>query len=189
MIMYFDIVMLRYSERGSVSEAIFARTIYQQRKEMNLSLRELARITGIAASTISRIENGHLSPTLDIVAKLTAALNLEPLPVNPAPSATFADPVPTDAREAHTQDLPAQIVSYRKLETTTLHRGVRRDLSRIAARNGYEMAVLLRGTLQLRTNDAFKEELRPGATINCKLIAKHTYFAIAIEEAELLWIG
>jgi hypothetical protein len=51
------------------------------------------------------------------------------------------------------------------------------------------MAILLKGNLQLRTNDGFRENLKPGATINCKLIAKHTYFAVPAEEAELLWIG
>ena len=60
-----------------MSEQIFARVIYRRRKDMAISLRELARITGIAASTISRIANGRRSPTLELVAKLTLALNLE----------------------------------------------------------------------------------------------------------------
>jgi hypothetical protein len=81
------------------------------------------------------------------------------------------------------------VVVYRKLGNTTLRKGIRRDLSRIAARNGYEVAVVVKGTCQLRTTDGFRENLRPGATINCNLIAKQTYFAIAAEEAEILWIG
>jgi transcriptional regulator with XRE-family HTH domain len=167
-----------------VSEPIFAQKVYQRRKEMRLSLREIARITGIAASTISRLENGRLSPTLDIATKLAKALNLE-LP------ATLAS-IPSDSGlpgDNKTPDTPTQVVTYRKLGHTVLRGGRRRDLSRIAASNGYEMAILLRGYFQLRTNYGFRENLKPGATLSGKLLAKQTYFGVAAEEAELLWIG
>jgi transcriptional regulator with XRE-family HTH domain len=169
-----------------VEETNFARRVYQRRKEKKLSLREIARITGIAASTISRLENGRLSPNLDIAAKLAAALDLEPAT---APAATRSNESLATSTDGNAPELPTSVVVYRKLGHTVLQAGRRRDLSRIAARNGYEIAVLVRGTLQLRTNDGFRENLKPGATINCKLIAKHTYFAVPAEEAELLWIG
>jgi transcriptional regulator with XRE-family HTH domain len=172
-----------------VSETTFAREIYRLRKEMKLSLRAIARITGIAASTISRIENGRLSPTLDIAAKLAMALNLEAPTASPNPARTRSDVALDPAGDQTSHEPPAQVVTYRRLGHTVLRGGRRRDLSRIAARNGYEIAILIRGTLQLRTNDGFKENLKPGATIDCKAISKHTFFGIAAEEAELLWIG
>ncbi|MBM1174297.1 helix-turn-helix domain-containing protein [Microvirga arabica] len=172
-----------------MSEAVFAREIYRRRKEMNLSLRELARITGIAASTISRIENGRLSPTLDVAAKLALALKLEPSQVTKGQAEVRAELKSVTDIEENALEAPSQVVTYRKLGRTILRRGIRRNLSRIAARNGYEMAILLRGSFQLRTNDGFRENLKAGATINCKLIANHTYFAVPAEEAELLWIA
>ncbi|MBO1908224.1 helix-turn-helix transcriptional regulator [Microvirga sp. 3-52] len=172
-----------------MAETIFARMISERRKDMNLSLRELARVTGIAASTISRIENGRLSPTLDIVAKLTSALNLEPSAANLDSSSALTTPEPVAPSEEPRQDGPTQVVVHKTLGSTILQKGIRRDLSRIAARNGYEIAILVKGTCELRTNAGFSQTLRPGATINCKLIAKQTYFATAEEEAELLWIG
>jgi transcriptional regulator with XRE-family HTH domain len=153
---------------------------------MKLSLREIAHTTGIAASTISRIENGRLSPNLDIATKLAVALDLE-LPTALATAPFSAHNSMSTFENATEQSTP--VVIYRKLGHTVLRAGRRRDLSRIAARNSYELAVLLRGSLQLRTNDGFRENLKPGATINCKVIAKHTYFAVPAEEAELLWIG
>ena len=169
-----------------MSENIFARKILQQRKEMKLSLREIARITGVAASTISRIENGRLSPTLDIAAKLTIALNLDK---PDAPDATRFDAKPVARGDERLPEQTTSIVVYRKLGHTILRAGIRRDLSRIATRNGYEMAILLRGTFQLRTNDGFRENLKPGATLNCKLLARQTHFAVPSEEAELLWLA
>ncbi|KLK93000.1 hypothetical protein AA309_11350 [Microvirga vignae] len=144
---------------------------------MNFSLREIARISGIAASTIFRIENGRLSPTLVIATKLATALELEP------PTADQSSALRRTASEPS-----AHVVVHRKLEHTVLREGIRRDLSRIAARNGYEMAILLRGSLELRTNDGYRETLRPGAIIYCNLVPKHTCFALLAEEAELLWI-
>ena len=169
-----------------MSEPIFAQKVYHRRKEMRLSLREIARITGIAASTISRLENGLLSPTLDIATKLATALNLE-LPATPASTPSKTEPAVGETNRAH--DTPAKLEEYRKLGHTILRGGRRRDLSRIAASNGYQMAILLRGNFQLRSNDGFRENLKPGATLNCQLLAKHTYFGIASEEAELLWVG
>lgn len=170
-------------------EATFARKIYQRRKEMKLSLRELARMTGIAASTISRIETGRISPTLDIATKLAGALKLEQSVADETIASIDAGAQTVDGPAWNRSTEPLQVVVYRKLGHTTLRAGIRRDLSRIAVRNGYEVAILLRGTVQLRTNDGFRENLKPGATISCKLIASRTYFAIPAEEAELLWIG
>jgi hypothetical protein len=126
---------------------------------------------------------------LDVATKLTAALNLESPAGSPGSSLILAGAKATVAGEEHTEALSASVVVYRKLGSTILRKGVRRDLSRIATRNGYEIAILVRGSFQLRTNDGFRENLKPGATINCKLIATHTYFAVPAQEAELLWIG
>ncbi len=131
---------------------------------MKLSLRELARITGIAASTISRIENGHLSPTLDIVEKLTTVPHLEQPVANTKPIVRQVDPNASKAGHEQPHELLAPVVVYKKIGSTILRKDIRRDLSRIAARNGYEMAVVVKGTFQRRTNDGLGQNLKPGAT-------------------------
>ena len=172
-----------------MSDATFSQQVHDRRKEMKLSLRDIARLSGIAASTISRIENGRRSPTLDYAVKIAAVLNLDPPVSDTLAGFDYASAPATPERQKGAESLLGEIVVYKKIGSTILHGGIRRNLSRIASRNGYEIAVLLRGTLQLRTKDGFKQNLRPGATINGKIIAKHTFFGIAAEEAELLWIG
>jgi len=49
--------------------------IKRTRKAQGLSLRELGRKTGISHSTISRIENGKVSPTWHTLSKLNYALS------------------------------------------------------------------------------------------------------------------
>jgi len=53
--------------------------IRKSRKAHGLSLRELGRKAGVSHSTISRIENGKVSPTLDTLNKLNSALTLPKL--------------------------------------------------------------------------------------------------------------
>ncbi|PWV97769.1 XRE family transcriptional regulator [Hoeflea marina] len=46
------------------------------RKARTLTLMELAALSHVSASTISKIENGALSPTLDLILKLCEGLNV-----------------------------------------------------------------------------------------------------------------
>ena len=51
--------------------------IWQARDKRGLSLRELANMTGICKSTLSNIENGVYSPTLDKLEKIANALEVD----------------------------------------------------------------------------------------------------------------
>lgn len=46
------------------------------RQERNLSLDDLARLSGVSKSTISRIEIGESEPTQSVMCKICKALNL-----------------------------------------------------------------------------------------------------------------
>lgn len=166
----------------------FARKIHQHRHMLKLSLREISRRSGIAASTISRIENGLYSPTLDNALKLATALGIE-LPQTDQAKCHGTTLVPAETMSSDAPKATGQIVTYNKIRITTLKPGIRRNLSKIAARNSYRQMILLKGAIQVRTNHGFRENLRPGATLDCAQIVQHTYFAVAAEEAEALWIG
>jgi transcriptional regulator with XRE-family HTH domain len=63
------------------------RLVLSEREALGLSTRELARLSGVAYPTISRIENGHGQPRLETLAKLSKVFGkslvatLEPAPV------------------------------------------------------------------------------------------------------------
>src|SRR5919198_5673929 len=46
------------------------------REAMGLSLRELARASGVSAPTVSQVERGETSPTLTVAHKIASGLNL-----------------------------------------------------------------------------------------------------------------
>lgn len=51
--------------------------ITELRMQKNLSVRQLSAISGIGASHISKIENGHHAAGLDILNRICQALNAE----------------------------------------------------------------------------------------------------------------
>ncbi len=57
-------------------EALLGEKILRLRKERRLSLTTLSAAAGVSASTISRIENGRLSPTYSVLSRLCEALGL-----------------------------------------------------------------------------------------------------------------
>lgn len=52
--------------------------VYDYRTKANLSVRELADLSGVGKSSINRIENGSGNPTVEVICHLAIALNCSP---------------------------------------------------------------------------------------------------------------
>ncbi|NBJ13596.1 helix-turn-helix domain-containing protein [Microvirga arsenatis] len=166
----------------------FGQQIFNRRKELKLSLRELSRLSGIAASTISRVENGRFSPTLDNAVRLAAALRIELADQRGNSNVEAPQIEPSASRLLEDARAGGSPVTYNEIAITILKAGIRRNLSKIAARGSYRQMLVVRGSAQMRANDGFRANLKPGAMVDCRAIALQTYFAVASEDAELLWI-
>jgi len=62
--------------KALVNTAELGRAIRRRREELALSLRDVADVTGVSASTLSRIENGTGKPDADNIARLTNWLDV-----------------------------------------------------------------------------------------------------------------
>ena len=58
------------------------------REQRGYSVRELAKKAGVGFVTVSRIENGHMSPTVTMLEKLAKALGVHITQLFPAPRRT-----------------------------------------------------------------------------------------------------
>jgi len=67
--------MLRQVTR---KRAQLAETLYELRLQNDFSQARLAEIAGVDRKTINRIENGHFSPALDTIVRLSCALRVKP---------------------------------------------------------------------------------------------------------------
>lgn len=59
-----------------INTAELGRAIKRRREELGLSLRDVADVTNVSASTLSRIENGTGKPDSDNIARLTGWLDM-----------------------------------------------------------------------------------------------------------------
>jgi transcriptional regulator with XRE-family HTH domain len=61
---------------NSINTGELGRAIKRRREELGLSLRDVADVTNVSASTLSRIENGTGKPDADNIARLTGWLDM-----------------------------------------------------------------------------------------------------------------
>ena len=54
----------------------FGRRLKARRKARHLTLNELSNLSNVSASTISKVENGAVSPTYDVILKLARGLSV-----------------------------------------------------------------------------------------------------------------
>ena len=62
--------------KGLVNTEELGRAIRRRREELGLSLRDVATLTAVSASTLSRIENGTGKPDAENIARLTSWLDV-----------------------------------------------------------------------------------------------------------------
>ena len=65
-----------FKEDKLINTVELGRAIKRRREELGLSLRDVADVTGVSASTLSRIENGTGKPDADNIARLTGWLDM-----------------------------------------------------------------------------------------------------------------
>ncbi len=67
---------MAYENQSLINTKELGRAIKRRREELNLSLRDVADVTQVSASTLSRIENGTGKPDADNIARLTGWLDM-----------------------------------------------------------------------------------------------------------------
>ena len=63
-------------KKPGVNTAELGTAVRRRREQQSLSLRDVADLTGVSASTLSRIENGTGKPDADNIARLAAWLDM-----------------------------------------------------------------------------------------------------------------
>lgn len=93
--------------------------IKRHREELKLSLRDVADVTGVSASTLSRIENGTGKPDADNIARLTGWLDMPVDRVVKKQSSDEVEPVIYYPHEATPEIVEAHLRADKKLTPET----------------------------------------------------------------------
>jgi transcriptional regulator with XRE-family HTH domain len=67
---------MAFKNESLINTEELGRAIKRRREELGLSLRDVADVTNVSASTLSRIENGTGKPDADNIARLTSWLDM-----------------------------------------------------------------------------------------------------------------
>ena len=67
---------MAFKNESLINTMELGRAIKRRREELSLSLRDVADVTQVSASTLSRIENGTGKPDADNIARLTSWLDM-----------------------------------------------------------------------------------------------------------------
>lgn len=184
----------------STAKARLGRSLKAIRTRMDLTLAEVAERTGVSVATLSKIENGQLSPTYDKLTQLCEGLGLDI-------SAFFREPDEAQAREVTArrsitrrgEGLLVQTPNYdyRYLCTDLAHKRMVPILITIRARSmvqfnalsrhsGEEFVLVLRGRIEVHTEHYAPVTLEAGEAIYLDSTMGHAFLSTGRSSAQML---
>jgi transcriptional regulator with XRE-family HTH domain len=107
------------NENFFVNTTELGRAIKRRREELGLSLRDVADLTDVSASTLSRIENGTGKPDADNIARLTGWLDMPIDRVMNKQTAKKVEPVIYYPHEATPEIIEAHLRADKNLTPET----------------------------------------------------------------------
>ncbi|MBR0554428.1 helix-turn-helix transcriptional regulator [Ciceribacter sp. L1K23] len=180
------------------SESV-AERIVQLRKERKLTLQECARLTGVAASTLSKIERRELSPTISTLQKIAEGLTVELTEL-----ITQTRPVYAPGRRAvsragegkkHTSLSCANLLlcgdlkDKRMIPVRTRVTARSLDDYPVWARSDTEIFLwVVSGRMLLHSKVYEPLEMGPGDSVYYDGNGEHCWTSIGDEDAEVIWV-
>jgi transcriptional regulator with XRE-family HTH domain len=191
------------ADRTTTHKARLGQALRAIRSGLRLTLAETSARTGLAVSTLSKVENGQLSLTYDKLVQLSEGLEID--------ISTFFDPAPHDtdgptslvtarrsiARRGEGLLVETPNYDYRYLCTDLSRKGMVPILITIRARSteklvsfsshsGEEFIHVLRGTIELHTEFYAPTLLAPGDSIYIDSRMKHASLSTGRRAATVL---
>jgi transcriptional regulator with XRE-family HTH domain len=178
------------------TDAVLARRVRASREEQGWTLQDLATRSGVAVSTIQKIETGQMVPTLSVLSKVANGLRRR---------VSFL--IGEDTGDVEVSHRPARdrrtVQAKNKVRIESLA-GELRDPEFDAyeifiprgqdsgpdpgTHRGDELVLCLQGRIELRIGDRVFD-LRPGDSVHFKSIAPHSWRNIGQSEARMILVG
>ena len=173
--------------------------VRELRKARAWTLEQAARQAGLARSTLSKIENGQMSPTYDALKKLATGLDISVPQLFTPPSQdqvtgrmaiTRASEGAHHATTTYEHDLLAESLSRKKM--LPYRARIRaRDMDEFdgwVRHDGEEFLYVLTGTIRLYTEFYEPVEMRRGDSAYYDASMGHNVITTSPEDATILWV-
>ncbi|MFV0475288.1 MAG: helix-turn-helix domain-containing protein [Pikeienuella sp.] len=173
------------------------------RKSRRLTLQDLSRRSGVAVSTISKIENGALSPTLDKVQRLAQGLEMTlgrfiietdqdgaaPRPNSRLLPVRAGDGIVIDTRNYEYNYLCADLKGKRMVPIRArIKAGGPREFGPLERHGGEEFLFVLEGSVTVHTEFYAPVTLLRGEGVYLDSTMGHAYVNAGAGEAEVICI-
>jgi len=192
--------IVRESGESSVGQPLdLGARVRDLRKARNWTLEQASRQAGLARSTLSKIENGQMSPTYDALKKLAVGLEIS-VPqlftppsggqVNGRMAVTRGGEEAAKVTTTYEHALLAETLTSKKMlpyRTRVRARHVE-DFDGWVRHDGEEFLYVLTGQLRLFTEFYEPVELKRGDSAYYDAAMGHNVVSISVEDATILWV-
>lgn len=174
--------------------------IRELRRAREWTLEEVAAATGLAASTLSKIENDRMSPTFDVVQKLAHGFDIDITELFSTPAPPRAGARRSVVRQGAGKLLDADVYSHQLLAAELTNKSILPFLTTIKARSvdefdswgsheGEEFLYVLEGSVEFYTEHYEPVALEVGDGIYIDSMMRHACISTSPGDAKVLWIN
>ena len=173
--------------------------VRELRRARNWTLEQAAREAGLARSTLSKIENGQMSPTYDALKKLAFGLEISVPQLFTPPSGEKVTGRMTHTRMGEGQPLATATYEHELLAGALRRKSMLPYRARIRARameefdgwvrhDGEEFLYVLTGVIRLYTEFYEPIDMRRGDSAYYDAAMGHNVVSTSPEDATILWV-
>ena len=169
------------------------------RKDRGWTLEQAAQAAGLARSTLSKIENGQMSPTYDALKKLAEGLAISVPQLFTPPSEPLVTGRMALTRTGEGEAHPTATYEHRLLGGSLTRKKMLPYQARIRARDmaefdgwvrhdGEEFLYVLTGVIRLYTEFYAPVDMRRGDSAYYDASMGHNVVSVSPEDATILWV-
>ncbi len=181
--------------------AAFGAMVQNLRRTQGLTLQLVSSASGLAVSTISKIENSHLSPTYDVMLKLAQGLGTDIVSILDGASALEPKHTPAGrlaiSRKSDLPQLDAKNYLFQPIATQLKDRLIDATYATVKARKfsefeapirhaGEELVIVLSGAVELHSDLYEPIRLEQGDSAYYDAVMAHCYVSVSEEDAVIL---
>ncbi|MFN3147873.1 MAG: helix-turn-helix domain-containing protein [Paracoccaceae bacterium] len=173
--------------------------VRELRKERNWTLEQAATHAGLARSTLSKIENGQMSPTYEALKKLAVGLGIPVPQLFTPPRAAQVSGRLAVTRSGEGAAHPTTTYEHELLAGALTNKAMLPYRARVRARSfeefdgwvrhdGEEFLYVLTGAIRLITEFYAPIEMRRGDSAYYDATMGHNVISVSDEDATILWV-
>ena len=187
--------------KSSRNEAFhLGKRLRQLRREKSLTLDEAGRLTGLAASTLSKIENDQMSPTFDVVQKLAIGFDIDITEMFAGTSGQHAAGRYSVTLAGTGRPMETAVYNHRLLAAELKNKKILPFVTTIKARSveefsawsqhsGEEFLYVLQGEICFQTEHYEPTILGTGDSIYIDSSMQHACYTTSPDDAVVLWVN